>query len=342
MSDTRFIKTVSFGGYDREDVDARLEAMYSQVFELKNELREVKLLCEEYKKGTEAEKAADTVLAGERAMLTAAQVQKETLSDKLKAADDDIKSKDEQIAALTAELAEVKAKLEDTESKLELQSAGSDASALGAAIIGAQAAANAVKKEAEAKAADIENNAKKLCDNMIDDANNKAAQIIYDAEKQAALIEAEAKTAEERISVAQGNLKSVLMVDADEYLAQLIKLRTGLEELEKTAVAKIKDSESLLHKTKETLNAGGVPVFKHPSEAKVELPELPKLKPVDNTYPTPETDKAREEIKAQKDAEAKAKEEKKKEEAKPKAAKKGPSLADLAKKASSMADEDED
>ena len=26
MSDTRFIKTVSFGGYDREDVDARLEA----------------------------------------------------------------------------------------------------------------------------------------------------------------------------------------------------------------------------------------------------------------------------------------------------------------------------
>ena len=56
MAETRFIKTVEFGGYDRNEVIKRLEFLNGQVFDLKNELRETKLIMEEYKKGSDEEK----------------------------------------------------------------------------------------------------------------------------------------------------------------------------------------------------------------------------------------------------------------------------------------------
>ena len=93
MAETRFIRTVTFGGYDKSEVDKKLEYLYTQVYDLKNELRETKLTLKEYEKGTEQEKAAESVLAGERAKLTQVQVQNETMTDKLKSAEEDNKAK---------------------------------------------------------------------------------------------------------------------------------------------------------------------------------------------------------------------------------------------------------
>lgn len=335
MSDSRFIKTVPFGGYDKTEVDSRLEAMYTQLFDLKNELREVKLINEEIKKGSDEEKAHETVLAGERSKLTAAQVQKETLSDKLKAADDEKKAKDKEIEDLRAQIEEYKKQIEENDSKLALLSAGNDASALGAVFIEAQKAADTVIRTSEAKARDIENNAKKLAENMVDDANNKAAQIIYDAEKRAAEMDAEASNTEAKAKVASGNMRTVLLGDIDDYMLQMAKLRESFEAIEKASLEKIKESEKLLQSAKGTLTAGGIPTFTEPALKTADLPPIPKLKPIDHTYPTPEEDKSKEETKKA----AAAKKEESKAAEKP--AKKGPSLADLAKKASSFDDDDE-
>ena len=52
MAEARFIKTVAFGGYDKAGVIRRMEYLNTQVHDLRNELRETKLLLEAYKKGT--------------------------------------------------------------------------------------------------------------------------------------------------------------------------------------------------------------------------------------------------------------------------------------------------
>ena len=42
MADTLFIKATASCGYDKADVDKRLETLYSTIYNLKNEIRENK------------------------------------------------------------------------------------------------------------------------------------------------------------------------------------------------------------------------------------------------------------------------------------------------------------
>ena len=56
MAEPRFIKTVTFGGYDKESVVRRMEFLNTQIHDLRNELRETKLLIEAYKKGSDQER----------------------------------------------------------------------------------------------------------------------------------------------------------------------------------------------------------------------------------------------------------------------------------------------
>ncbi|MBQ5310826.1 MAG: plectin, partial [Oscillospiraceae bacterium] len=265
MNESRFIRTVTFGGYDKTDVDKKLESLYTQIFDLKNELRETKLLIEEFKKGTDEEKAQEAVIAGERAMLTSAQVQKETLSDKVKLLDDDNKTKDKEIAALTEQVSAMKTQLDEANSRLTVFEAGTDAASLGTVFIEAQKAANTVIEASKSKADELEKNTNKLVENMVDDANNKAAKIIYEAEKRAAEMDAESKNNAEKMNAASENLRAVILKEVEGYSAQIAKLREVFTNFEDLGIAKIQESESLLDRTKKRLTEGGVPVFRDPA-----------------------------------------------------------------------------
>ncbi len=273
MAETRFIKTVTFGGYEKTEVDKRLEYLYSQVFELKNELREAKLTVEEYKKGSDEEKAHETILAGERAKLTQVQVQKETLSDKLKTAEEDNRVKDKELEDLRKTVSDMSTALADTNAKLAALQANSTAEALSAVFIEAQKSANTLVETSKKEAAEIDEKSKQAADDMIVDANNKAKKIIYEAEKRAAEITAEAENNAEQMKVASGNLKAELLSDVDDFSKQVAKLRAVLEDLEKDGIAKLDKSEKMLNKAEKQLKSGGVPVFREP---KVIAPVMPK------------------------------------------------------------------
>ena len=96
MAETRFIRTVAFGGYDKSDVDKRLEAMYSKVHDLKNELTETKAVLKKYEEGSDAAKSYESVLAVERAKITQLQVKNDNLSEKIKTVRDSIKIKEDE------------------------------------------------------------------------------------------------------------------------------------------------------------------------------------------------------------------------------------------------------
>lgn len=283
MAETRFIRTVEYGGYDRADVLKRFEFLNSQIFELRNENREIKLMLEEYKKGTEEEKAHETVMAGERMKLTNMQVQSETIGAKLKAAEEDTRNMSEELEKLRAENAQLKKDLDAANTKVTALEATDSAAALSAVFIGAQNTATALVAEAESKAAERENKAKTLAEEAVADANSTAAEIVYEAEKKAAEKEAESKNQAEEMKVASNNLRVAMLKEVDGLSAEINMIKDLLTEFEKNGMAKVLESERLLENTGSKLKAGGVPVFKNPEHYDAKIPDAPEArKPFDD------------------------------------------------------------
>lgn len=276
MAETRFIKTVTFGGYDKAEVDKRLEYFYTKLYELKNELRETKLTLEEYKKGTDAEKAAETVLAGERAKLTQVQVQNETMSDRIKNVEEENKAKDNEIKALKDKNKALTDELEEKKKRVEALEAGGAAEALSTVFIEAQKSASLLTSTSKKEADELAAKSKQAADDMIIDANNKAKKIIFDAEKEAAEITADAQNKSEQMNTASNNMKAVLLGEIESYNKQMVKMKELFADFERDGRKKLDDSMDLLSKAKNQLSSGGVPVFKEPKLVEPEYPEEPK------------------------------------------------------------------
>ena len=272
MADTRFIKTVEFGGYDRNDVIKRLEFLNTQLYDLKNELRETKLLMEEYKKGSDAEKAHETVLAQEKVKLTSLQVQNETTSAKLKAAEEDKAKLTEELEALKKKHEGMAKEFEDAKSKLEAYESDNEATALSQVFIAAQASANAVVANANKEADDKKAKAEELVKEMIDDANHTAAEIVYEAEKKAAETDAQSKNDAEKMKVASNNLRASMMEDVEVLSKQIAQLNEAFAVLKEKSA----DAEKLLKTTESKLTAGGVPEFRLPETFEAQLPDAPE------------------------------------------------------------------
>jgi hypothetical protein len=276
MAEARFIKTVAFGGYEKSEVIRRLEHLNSQVFDLKNELRETKLLLDAFRKGTDAEKANETVLSGERAKLTQVQVQNETLTTKLKATEEENRNYEQKVKELSDSVAELSDKLKAANDKIAGLQSGGEAAALSQVFIEAQKSADMLVNNAKAEAEKLASSAKTAAETTIADANDEAAQIIYEAERTAAVRIAESKNSAEEMNVSTNNMKALMLDDVTKLGAEMTQLRTLLEKFMETGLADISDAEERLFNVSTTLREGGVPVFKAPEYFEPQIPEQPK------------------------------------------------------------------
>lgn len=286
MAETRFIKTVVFGGYDKADVDKKLDYFYNQYYDMKNELRETKLMLAKLREGSDEAAAHDSVLANERAKLTEFQVKNEAMSEKLKSTDDDNKAKEKEIADLKERLKIAEDALSDANSKLAAAANGGDANMLGVVFAEAQKSANMIISQAKQQADTLESDSNKLAENMVKDANNKAAKIIYDAEVKAAELSASAENKAADMDVASGNMKATMLTEVTKIGAEVEKLKKLFDDFEASGLKMVADSKKLIDDTKAELTAGGVPVFKESGKVEVKYPAQPEYEEVDNTYET--------------------------------------------------------
>lgn len=276
MAEARFIKTVTFGGFDKNEVIRRLEYLNTQVFDLKNELRETKLLLDGYKKGTDSEKNSESVLAGERAKLTEVQVQNDTLTTKLKASEEDNRMYEAEIESLNKKIEELNDQLAAANSKLAAANAGDEALALSAVFIEAKKTADMLELSAKEKADKISAESKTAAEQTIAIANDEADSIINEAERKAAEIIAEAKNNASKMESASENLRASVLAKVKVVGTQLNDFRDALMKFEEQGVGKLYECEELLNTTENTLKEGGVPVFKEPEEFDPEYPDKPK------------------------------------------------------------------
>ena len=338
MAESRFIKTVVFGGYDKADVDKRLEYLYTQYYDMKNELRETKLMLAKLRDGADEAAAHDSVLANERAKLTEFQVKNETLSEKLKSTDEDNKAKEKELADLKEKLKVTEEALSDANTKLQGAAGGGDAAMLGVVFAEAQKSANMIIATAKKQAEDLETDSNKLASNTVAEANNKAAKIIYDAEVRAAQLTADAENKSAEMEVASGNMKASMLNDVTKIGIEVAKLKKLFDDFNDSAVKMVNESQALIDDTKAELTAGGVPTFSEPGKIAPKLPEAPVYEEVDNTFNTgvSEDDKKKAEELAKIKEMAASIGGKKPAEAKPAEGKSSGDLGDLLKQAKSI------
>ena len=286
MAETRFIRTVVFGGYDKGDVDKKLDYLYNLFFDSKNKLREAKLLLDKMKEGAGQDDALDSVLAGERAKLTELQVKNENLIEKVRSLGDELTRRDQELQTLKAQLAEAQAQLGEAQAKLASEGGANSGAMLNVVFQQAQSSASLIVSTAQKQASDLESDSKKLAENTITDANNKAKMIIYDAETKAAQITAEAEEKSAAMDVASGNIKATVLSEVEKMSIELAKFKAIFDDFGTTGADMLSQSRELLDNAVVSLTTGGVPVFREPESFEAELSERPMLDDIDETYLT--------------------------------------------------------
>ncbi|MBP3760992.1 MAG: hypothetical protein J6I55_05925 [Ruminococcus sp.] len=289
MSESRFIRTVTFGGYDKNDVNRKLDSLYKQIYNLKNELEEIKLINENYKKNTDTEKNYESVLSDERTRLSNLQAENEENIRKIKELENETEQKNIKISELEEKNKSLEKLLNDFRTEIEGLRAGDDAAALSTVFIEAQKSADLIKVSAKEKADEIEENTRKLSENTIKDADNTAAEIIYEAEKKAAEIQAAALAKAEQVRNYSDSVRAKMSGDTSEIHRQLEELKEIFETFTQKGSSLISNSENFLHKTRTELESDSFPSV--PENINTVPPQTPEITPVNHSYPQTEQDK---------------------------------------------------
>ena len=278
MAESHFIRTVTYGGYDKADVVRRLDSLYERIFGLERELRETKLLLEASGKGEDIRECADSLLAEERDMLAKAQAENETLTVELEAAKADNKKYESEIRKLKASVEEAGKQLNEANTKLAASGSGDDAAALSTVFIEAKKSADMLESAAREKAGQLESSAAEAAEKSIAHANDESAVIINDAECRAAEIIADAKNAAEEMAAAYVNMRASILSKMLALGQQLGDFKDALMKFEENGVGNLYECEELLEQTQKTLNEGGVPEFREAVKYEPEYPERPVRK----------------------------------------------------------------
>lgn len=284
MSESRFMKTVLFGGYDREGVEQKFERLSAKLFSLENELSENRSQLAALQSGGDEVRALRNLLEEQRGKLSAAQAQQETSVQKLHACDARIADKDREIEALKAKVSALQDQIRERDMKLTAFEADADTKPARAAIAEVEEKAHGMIHAAKKDAAKLEENSQKLAENLITEANNTAQRIIYEAEAQSAQILANAQNRCAETEAASGNLRAILLTDVERLNAQISVIRQALAQFGTESTRSLDSASGLLQNTDEILKQGGIPVFAAPQPVEPKLPEPPASTPVTHDY----------------------------------------------------------
>lgn len=284
MSESRFMKTVLFGGYDRAGVEQKFERLSAKLFRLENELSDSKAMLAAVRSGSDEVSTLQKLLETQRGKLSAAQAEQETLSQKLRAAEAELSDKDNEIEKLKAKIASLQDQVRDKEMKVAAYEADDDNKPARAAIAEVEEKARVMLNAAKKDAAKLEENSRKLSDNIIAEANNTVSRIIYDAEAQGAQIIANAQNRSAETEAASGNLRAFLLSDVERLIGQIQGIRQALDQFGTQSSQSLGNAAQLLSNTDQILRAGGTPVYTVPQVTQPVLPPQPELTPVEHFY----------------------------------------------------------
>ena len=280
MEGAGFLKTVSFGGFDKKDVLQYVDKLNTQIYTLENELNEKKALLESAGTGDKAAtEKYEQLLNENRATITELQTSNESLKNQLKNAEDESAAKDREIEDLKAKLAAMEDELIEAKNKAAASSqAETNAMDLSNVFMQAQNTANSIVTSAKENARKMDEDARKLANQVVDDANSKASTIVKSADERALKIVTDAETRSEQLRTASENMKAVVLAEVAEIQQSVDQVKAMLDTFTVDGLAKITQTSQLLANTEQTLKKNGIPQFTAPRTARpAPAPQPPKF-----------------------------------------------------------------
>lgn len=274
MSESKFIKTTTFGGYDKAEADAYFEKLCDAIFNLQNGLDKANSLyslIEEQK--IDPHEALKNTVDQQVKKLSEAQKQNKLLEKDIENLKEESEAKTQEIDELNAKIEQLETKLSEAELTISGYKSGDETAAFGAVFVEAKKTAGKLVEEARKEASELEEDSRKLAENMIKEANNKAAQIIYDARKQAAEIEAKSKENNENLAISTRNVKAAALKDIDIIDENFKEVLSSMENLIK-----------LIDMSRNELVKGEIPHIEQLVSAVPDFPPIPELEQIDNNY----------------------------------------------------------
>lgn len=257
---TNYIRSVSFGGYDKADVKNRLNYLYTQLHDTKNELREIRQMVSESDKSKDIRKSCDTVLSSERAKLTMLQVQNDSLNDELSENKNRYRELSDENKKLKCEIEQLRSKMADMDIKIKAAKTSSSVNEL---LSDACKSADAIISDAKKRAAETEALSKKLVQDMIDEANTDAEKIIKNAESEADARLARVKTDNEQLKTAAKNIRTEMTNDIQQVRDNIAVIRSAFEAVFST----LAEAETTLDSAGSDLAGGKIPLFEDQNTA---------------------------------------------------------------------------
>lgn len=286
MSESTFMKTVLFGGYDRADVEQTFERLRGELFRLQNELSDHHKLISYLQQGDSETASLKQIIEEQRTKLSMVQTEQALYYEKLRASERQNTEKDQEIEKLKARISSLQDKLREKDMKLSAFEADEDNKRARAAIAEIEGKAHSILHGAHKEADQLKENSRKLAENLIADANNTAKRIVYEAETRCAQISAATQNQSSEFEVASGNLRASLLADVERLSAQMQAIQNHFEQFQKESSKSIGNAVQLLSSTDQILKIGGTPVFQAPNTVQPKLPEPPAYTVVSHSYDT--------------------------------------------------------
>ena len=244
MENSGFLKSVSFGGFDKKDVLAYVDDLNTKIYTLESELEEAKSRGGDGNgsgaKFDGAEKY-EQMLAKERAHVSELMAKNDTLQLT-------VQSNERVIADKEAEIETLKEKINDLQNNVSTQPQQEETSSydIGSVFIEAKKSADKIISEAKNVAKKMDTDAKTLASQVVDEANAKAQSIVADADSKATKIvkEAEVKTSDLRNT--SDKLKSDVLEEISKIFEDVNKINETIAEFSKGTLTNLEKTKEII------------------------------------------------------------------------------------------------
>ncbi len=261
MESTGFLKTVSFGGFDKKDVLNYVDELNTKIYTLEQELESKNAMLEGAGSANfEGAEKYEELLAADKAKISELQANNDTLKLQMKSAEDEIASKNNEIESLKEKCADLEQQLTDAKNNPAAASQESAAFDISNVFIEAQKSANAIVAQAKENAKKMDEDAKKLANQVVDEANSKAASIVKTADENAKKVLADAQDRSAEMRAASDKVKAEVADDLNTIEQNVAKLNEVLEMFSSESLAKLSKAKETIAQTSSSLKNGYKPV----------------------------------------------------------------------------------
>lgn len=260
MDSSGFLRSVSFGGFDKKDVLAYVDDLNTKIYTLESELEDAKKNVGNGKGGTFAGKEElEKSLAKERAKSSELMGKVDTLTLTVQSNESVISDKDKEIQSL-------KEKIEELESASPAEPAEATSYDIGNVFIEAKKSADKIVAEARTAAKKMDADAKELAEQVVGEANSKAQDIVSDAESQAHSIIDNAQGKTEKLNKISAETEAKVKETVDALYQNISKINETIQEFTSVSSSNVDKARSILDDTKAMIsNVDSVPKSSKPA-----------------------------------------------------------------------------